>query len=194
MKIPEEISRRISQSAGLMDAGLKANLKKIETASRKIAAALKRGNKIIFFGNGGSAAEAQHFAAEFVNRMVMERRPLPALALTTDSSVLTSIGNDRGFDEIFALQMRALARKGDIAFGITTSGCSPNVLKALAAAKELGCYRIGLGGAPGQKLASCTELCFAIDSKSTPRIQEVHLALGHIICETVDLILFGEPR
>jgi len=194
MNIKKEISRRASQSASLMASALMTNLEKIERASEKIAAAVKRGNKVIFFGNGGSAAEAQHFAAEFVNRMVMERRPLPALALTTDSSVLTSIGNDRGFDEVFALQMRALARRGDIAFGISTSGCSKNVLKALATAKKIGCFRIGLGGAPGQKLASYSDLCFAIDSKSTPRIQEVHLAIGHIICETVDLILFGEPK
>ena len=173
---------------------VKANLDKIQTGAEKIAEALKHGNKVIFFGNGGSAAEAQHFAAEFVNRMVMERRPLPALALTADSSVLTSIGNDRGFDEIFALQIKALAQKGDVLFGISTSGSSPNVIKALEAAKELGCFRIGLAGAPDAKIGEVCELCFWVDSRHTPRVQEVHLLIGHILCELVDLILFGEQK
>jgi D-sedoheptulose 7-phosphate isomerase len=194
MDLKKEISERLHLSSVLFEKCIEQNLDKIELASRKIASALEAGNKMLLFGNGGSAAEAQHFAAEFVNRMVMERRPLPALALTTDSSVVTSIGNDRGFDRLFSLQIQALAQKGDIAFGISTSGNSTNVIEGLKQAGEMGLYRIGLAGVPGREIGKCTELCFWIDSPYTPRIQELHLAIGHIICESVDLILFGDKR
>jgi D-sedoheptulose 7-phosphate isomerase len=194
MDVKKEILRRGRDSSVLIAESLLKNLDKIQTACAKIAAAMERGNKILFFGNGGSAAEAQHFAAEFVNRMVIERRPLPALALTTDSSVLTAIGNDRGFDELFTYQLNALAKKGDIAFGITTSGASPNVIKAMKLAKKLGLYRVGMAGAPGREIGKVSELCFWVDSPTTARIQEVHLMIGHILCDVTDLILFGEKK
>jgi len=184
----------VNDCASLLKDNLRENLDKIQMASKKIAQAIKQGNKILFFGNGGSAAEAQHFAAEFVNRMVIERKPLPAIALSTDSSILTSIGNDRGFEEVFALQIRALGRKGDIAFGISTSGNSPNVLRGLEVARELGLTCFGLAGKSGSKIGKLCQLCLWVNSESTPRIQEAHLLIGHIICETVDLILFGEKR
>ncbi len=178
--------------SALIGESLPENLDKLREASEKIADAIQSGHKVLFFGNGGSAAEAQHFAAEFVNRMVMERPPLAALALTTDSSVLTSIGNDRGFDDLFALQVRALGKKGDIAVGISTSGNSPNVIRALELAGEMGIYRIGLAGRPEERIGEVCELCFWVKSQSTARIQEIHLLIGHLICEMVDLILFGE--
>ena len=124
----------------------------------------------------------------------MERRPLPAIALSTDSSVLTSIGNDRGFERIFEMQVQALAKNGDIAFGITTSGTSRNVIKGMEAAGKIGCFRIGMAGRPGKIISRTSEICFEIDSTSTPRIQETHLLIGHILCELVDLILFGEKK
>jgi len=194
MDIKNEIASRGREFAGLIETALAENLEKLQTAAQKIARAVERGNKIFFFGNGGSAAEAQHFAAEFVNRLVLERKPLPAIALTTDSSILTSIGNDRGFDEIFSLQLRALAKKGDIAFGISTSGTSPNIIRALETAGEMGLYRIGLAGMAGKKIGEFSELCFWINSRSTPRIQEIHLLFGHILCEMTDLLLFGEKK
>jgi D-sedoheptulose 7-phosphate isomerase len=194
MDIKNEISSRGRESAGLIEIALAENLDKLQTAAQTIAGALERGNKIFFFGNGGSAAEAQHFAAEFVNRLILERKPLPAIALTTDSSILTSIGNDRGFDEIFSLQLKALAKKGDIAFGISTSGTSGNVIRALEVAGEMGLHRIGLAGMAGKKIGELCELCFWINSKSTPRIQEIHLLFGHILCEMTDLLLFGEKK
>lgn len=178
----------------MMTTAIKGNLNKIHAASQKIASAVRKGNKVIFFGNGGSAAEAQHFAAEFINRMVMERRPLPAIALTTDSSVLTSIGNDRGFDRVFEMQLKALAKKEDIVFGISSSGNSPDVIKGMQVARKIGCFCIGLAGRPGRKISKVSDLCFEINSPSTPRIQESHLLIGHIICELVDLILFGDKR
>jgi D-sedoheptulose 7-phosphate isomerase len=192
MNLEKEISERMRALSALIGESLPENLDKLRQASEKIADALKRGNKVLFFGNGGSAAEAQHFAAEFVNRMVMERPPLAALALTTDSSVLTSIGNDRGFDDIFALQVRALGKKGDLAVGISTSGNSPNVIRALELCGEMGIYRIGLAGRPKERIGEVCELCFWVKSQSTARIQEMHLLIGHLICEMVDLIFFGD--
>ena len=192
MSLKSEISERAKASQKLIEESLKENLEKIVLASQKIASAIKAGNKLLVFGNGGSASQAQHLSAEFVNRMVMERKPLASIALTTDTSILTSISNDRGFDEIFTVQLKALAKKGDIALGISTSGNSPNVIKALKLAGEMSLYRIGLAGAPGSKIGEFSELCLWTDSKSTPRIQEAHLVIGHIICELVDLILFGE--
>ncbi len=154
-----------------------------------MADALVSGHKVLIFGNGGSAADAQHMAAEFVNRYVIERPPLAAIALTTDTSILTSIGNDYDFDDIFSKQVIALGKKGDIAIGISTSGNSKNVIKAINAAKETGIFTIGFTGRGG-KLASCAEMVFAVESDITARIQEVHITLGHILCELVDRNLF----
>jgi len=157
------------------------------TAERLLA-----GNKLFFFGNGGSAADAQHLAAEFVNRFMIERPPLPAIALTTDTSILTSIGNDYGFADVFAKQLKALGREGDVAFALSTSGSSPNVLRALDVAKKLGIVTVGLTGGDGGKLARLVDHHLCVSStKLTPRVQETHILIGHVICDLVDCKLFG---
>jgi D-sedoheptulose 7-phosphate isomerase len=163
----------------------------IAAAATAIAEAFKAGRKLLLFGNGGSAADAQHIAAEFMNRFLIERPPLPAIALTTDTSVLTSIANDYAFDEIYSKQVKALGKKGDIALGITTSGSSVNVLKALRVAKKLGMTTIALTG-EGGKAASLADIALQIPSRSTPRIQEAHIAVGHILCDLTDTILFKD--
>jgi len=163
----------------------------IVTAAEAIADAFKAGRKLLLFGNGGSAADAQHIAAEFMNRFLIERPPLPAVALTTDTSVITSIANDYAFDEIFSKQVKALGKKGDVALGITTSGSSGNVLKALRVAKKLGMTTIALTG-EGGKAGSLADIALQIPSRSTPRIQEAHIAVGHILCDLTDMLLFKD--
>jgi D-sedoheptulose 7-phosphate isomerase len=148
------------------------------------------GNKLFFFGNGGSAADAQHLAAEFVNRYVMDRPPLPAIALTTDASILTSVSNDFAFNEIFAKQIRALGKEKDVAIGITTSGNSPNVVKAFEVAKEMGIKTIALTGNDGGIVGKMADFPLIVPSTSTPRIQEAHILIGHILCEMVEHYLF----
>ncbi len=160
--------------------------------ARATASSLAAGGKVLAFGNGGSAADAQHLAAELVNRFRVDRAPLGALALTTDSSVLTSIANDFGFEQLFEKQVRALARPGDVAVGITTSGRSPNVLRGLAAARERGCLTVGLTGQAGEALAPLCDYLFAAPSGATPRVQECHAAWVHALCGLVEDLLF--PR
>ena len=155
---------------------------------------LKAGGKILLFGNGGSAADAQHIAAEFVNRFKKDRSPLPALALTTDTSVLTSIGNDYGYELVFVKQIEALGKPGDVAWGISTSGRSPNVNLALKKAKELGLKTIALTGGNGGEMAKIADLSVIVPSSATPRIQEVHITIGHIVCELVEEELFGNKH
>lgn len=154
--------------------------------AEKIINALKNGSKIIFMGNGGSASDAQHLSAEFVGRFVQEREPLAAISLSTDTSALTAIGNDYGFDEIFERQINALAKSGDVVFGITTSGNSQNVLKAIDASNSIGCTTIGLTGRGGGKLRDHCDKIVAIPSDETARIQEAHILIGHILCSLVD--------
>jgi D-sedoheptulose 7-phosphate isomerase len=163
----------------------------IMAAAESIAEAFKAGRKLLLFGNGGSAADAQHIAAEFMNRFLIERPPLPAIALTTDTSVLTSIANDYSFDDVFSKQVKALGKKGDVALGITTSGSSANVLKALRAAKKLGMITIALTGDAG-KAAALADIALQIPSRSTPRIQEAHIVVGHILCDLTDTLLFRD--
>jgi D-sedoheptulose 7-phosphate isomerase len=165
----------------------------IEAAAGTIAEAIRAGNKLLLFGNGGSAADAQHVAAEFVNRFLVERPPLAAIALTTDGSVITSVANDYSFDELFSKQVRALGRPGDVALGISTSGSSRNVVLALEAARGIGMKTIALTRAGG-KMAEGADVALAVPSDFTPRIQEGHIAILHIVCELVDLILFPEAR
>jgi D-sedoheptulose 7-phosphate isomerase len=169
------------------------NLGRIVAAIEAVTAALKAGNKILLFGNGGSAADAQHLAAEFVNRFVIERPPLPAIALTTDTSIITSIGNDYDFSDIFSKQIRAIGQKGDIAWGMSTSGTSANVVKAMEAAKKIGMVTIALTGRDGGDVARIVDYALNVASTSTPRIQEVHITVGHVICEMVDFKLFQRP-
>jgi len=179
----------IDESIELKKSFINKNMDLIIRGGGKIADSLVSGHKILIFGNGGSAADAQHMAAEFVNRYVIERPPLAAIALTTDTSVLTSIGNDYSFDDIFSKQILALGRAGDVAIGISTSGNSKNVIKAINSAKETGIFTMGFTGRGG-KLVSCAEMVFAVESDITARIQEVHIMLGHILCELVDRNLF----
>jgi D-sedoheptulose 7-phosphate isomerase len=169
------------------------NLSRIVAAVEAVTAALKAGNKILLFGNGGSAADAQHLAAEFVNRFVIERPPLPAIALTTDTSIITSIGNDYDFSDIFSKQIRAIGQKGDIAWGMSTSGTSANVVKAMETARKIGMVTIALTGRDGGDVARVVDYALNVASTSTPRIQEVHITVGHVICEMVDFKLFQRP-
>jgi D-sedoheptulose 7-phosphate isomerase len=164
-----------------------------EAANLIIKCLLTRG-KLLLFGNGGSAADAQHLAAEFVGRFVRERPGLPAIALTTDSSILTAVGNDYGFDQIFARQIQALGRPGDVAIAISTSGNSPNVIEGVKAAKRSDLKTIGLSGKDGGLLAKEADVAITIASTSTARIQECHIAVGHLLCELTEEDLEGGLR
>lgn len=163
----------------------------IRETAEFIYTTLESGNKILICGNGGSASDAQHIAAEFVGRYEKERKGLPAIALTTDTSALTAIANDYGFERIFARQVEALAIKGDLLIAISTSGNSPNVNSAVMAAREIGCKTIGLTGAKGKKLASLCDKSILVPAERTARIQEAHIAIGHIWCEIIDSKLPG---
>lgn len=168
----------------------KKNVSLIVQFAEMTAECFKGGGKLLIIGNGGSAADAQHLAAEFVNRFEIERPPLPALALTTDTSNITSIGNDYSYDQIFSKQIKALGKDGDILLAISTSGGSPNVLKAVEAAKHLGIKTVALTGKGGGKLAEEADIVLNVESKTTARIQEVHITVCHVLCELVDHILF----
>jgi D-sedoheptulose 7-phosphate isomerase len=164
----------------------------IAKVSEILVASLRQGNKVVLFGNGGSAADAQHIAAELVGRFAFDRPALPALAFSVNSSCVTAIGNDYGFDQVFSRQVEALARAGDVAIGISTSGNSPNVLNAILTARKMGLRTIGLTGAAGGALAKSAEFCISVPSKETPRIQECHILIGHIISELVEREIFHE--
>lgn len=181
----------------ILAASHEATARFVETEGPKILSLVERtretfarGGKLLVFGNGGSAADAQHLAAELVNRFRRERAPLPALALTTDTSILTAVGNDYDFDLIFVKQIEALGRPGDIALGISTSGRSANVLKALARARELGLYTVGLTGGDGGRLPEVADLVLTVPSTETPRIQEGHLLFLHIFSELLEEACF----
>jgi D-sedoheptulose 7-phosphate isomerase len=167
------------------------DLEPVVAASDAVTQCYRSGGKLIIFGNGGSAADAQHMAAEFVGRFLIERRPLPALALNTNSSAVTAIGNDYGYDDSFARQLRAHAQPGDVAWGLSTSGNSPNVILAIEAARELGLVTIGFTGGSGGKLAAAVDHAIVVPSDATPRIQEGHLMCAHVLCEIVETALFG---
>jgi D-sedoheptulose 7-phosphate isomerase len=158
----------------------------IVDAAMLIARGLRGGGKLLLFGNGGSAADAQHLAAEFVGRFRIERQALPAIALTTDSSILTAVGNDYGFDQIFARQVQALGRPGDVAIGISTSGNSPNVTSAITQAAKQELKTIGLAGKDGGSLAKCVDISITVASSNVAMVQECHITIGHILCELVE--------
>ncbi len=162
------------------------NLSDIELASKAAVETLKNGNKILLFGNGGSAADAQHIAAELSGRFVNERIALPGIALTTDTSALTAIANDYGYDMVFARQVQALAQKGDLLIGISTSGNSTNVLKAFEVGKIIGCNTLALTGRDGGKMKQIADIKVIINDSVTARIQEMHILIGHILCQAVD--------
>jgi len=163
----------------------------VSDMAKTIIEALSSGKKLLIMGNGGSAADAQHFAAEIIGRFKLERPALPAIALTTDSSILTSIGNDYGFDYVFTRQIEGLAAAGDVVLGISTSGNSPNVLAAILKAQELGCRTIALLGRDGGSIKGSVDIPVIIPSHDTPRIQEGHITLIHIVCDLVERRLFG---
>jgi D-sedoheptulose 7-phosphate isomerase len=159
----------------------------LEIAANICIESLQNGGKILIFGNGGSAADAQHIAAELVGRYKVERKGLPAIALTTDTSVLTSIGNDYGYNHVFDRQVEALANKGDVAIGISTGGSSSNVISALRLAKEMGCKTIGFSGRDGGEMNALCDVNLVVPAEDTPRIQEMHIVIGHTICHLIDL-------
>ena len=161
-------------------------LVQIERVAYAIKIALANGKKVLFCGNGGSAADSQHLAAEFVGRFQKERQGLPAIALTVDTSILTAVSNDYGFDKVFVRQVEALGNEGDVLVGISTSGTSPNVLAAVELAKAKGMYCVGMTAANGAKLAELCDECIAVPAKVTARAQEMHILIGHILCELVD--------
>lgn len=171
------------KQAILNDSGL---IQTIALLGEEMSRALHAGRKVIFFGNGGSAADAQHMAAELVGRFVRERRALPALALTTNSSSLTAIGNDYSYEMVFARQVEALGTAGDVAIGISTSGKSPNVVQGIRTAKNIGIVTAGMTGLCGRELAEAADYCLRVPSESTPRIQEAHTLIGHILCQIID--------
>lgn len=165
----------------------------IVAAATMIAGAFSSGGRLLLFGNGGSAADAQHLAAEFINRFIIERPPLPAVALSTDTSVLTSISNDYSFNDVFIKQIKALGQPGDVAWGLTTSGNSPNVTGALGLARTMGLKTIVMTGMGGGEAKVLADVLIEVQSTSTPRVQEVHITISHVICELVDYILFQRP-
>jgi D-sedoheptulose 7-phosphate isomerase len=165
---------------------LEVNISKISEIACLFVSAIRNGGKIIFMGNGGSAADAQHLAAELIGRFKKNRKALAAIALTTNTSTITAVGNDFGFDEIFSRQIEALAEPSDLVVGISTSGNSANIIKAIRKAKEMGIRTVGFLGKDGGKLKTYVDIPFVIHSSDTPRIQEMHILAGHIICEIVE--------
>ena len=187
----EEIIKKIlADSLKVKKTFVGENISKLILLAEKTAAAFTSDRKLMLCGNGGSAADAQHIAAEFVNRYTLERPPLPALALTTDSSVITSIGNDYSFNDIFSKQVKALGIEGDILLAISTSGESKNLLLAVNDARSRGIYTAGFLGSDEGKLVNLVDLALVANTESTPRIQETHIMAGHILCHLVDYILF----
>jgi D-sedoheptulose 7-phosphate isomerase len=171
-----------------------SNAENVVRAAELLVTSIKAGGKVLIFGNGGSAADAQHIAAELVNRLNYDRPPIAAIALTTDTSILTSVGNDSSFEDLFARQVVALGRKGDVALAISTSGNSPNVLRAVEAARELGIKTIALAGRDGGNLAAAADLALVVESSATQRIQETHITIAHILCELVEDAVYGEKQ
>lgn len=192
MPLLARLKEAVAESIRLKSQFLAEQGEAVVAAARLLAEVLRAGGKILIFGNGGSAADAQHLAAEFVNRFQVERTPLAALALTTDTSVLTSIGNDYDFSEVFAKQIMALGRPGDVAWGLSTSGASANVVKALTVARAKGMRTLALTGRDGGPVAARADLALIVRSPATPRIQEVHITIGHVLCDLVDYLLFPE--
>ena len=190
----DTISKIFEESAQLKVKFARENVDRIIEVVQLIAQAFREGKKVLLFGNGGSATDASHIAAEFVNRFLLERPPLPAIALNTDPAVLTSISNDYDYSQIFSKQLAALGNEGDVVIGISTSGNSPNVIKAIDVAKKNGMRTIVLTGGVGGKMANMADYTFIVPTKVTARVQEIHITLGHAICQLVDEELFGNRR
>jgi len=192
--VQADIRRLFAESARARDVFLEENADALARAVELVGDALAAERKVLLFGNGGSAADAQHIAAEFVGRFARERRALPALALTTDTSALTAIANDYGYEHVFARQVHALGVAGDVALAISTSGRSPNVLRAVETCRERGVRTIGLTGGDGGPLATMVDVSLRVSASThSARIQETHILVGHVICELVDRRLFEAP-
>lgn len=182
----ELVTKAFDESAGIKQRFVREHADHIVDLADLIVRAFHEGHKLLLFGNGGSSTDASHIASEFVGRYHLDRRPLPAIALTTDIAALTCIANDYAYEDIFARQIRAHGQKGDIAIAISTSGNSPNVLKGVEVARECGLTTVGWTGGSGGKLAALVDHCFIVPSAVTARIQETHLTLGHVLCELID--------
>lgn len=189
-----QIERLMAESLAVKQDLIRYYLGAIAKVVDSTLEALQRGNLILLCGNGGSAADAQHLAAEFINRFLLSRAALPAIALTTDTSVLTSIGNDSDFSQVFARQVEALGKAGDIFYAISTSGNSDNVIEAVKVARKRGIETVAFTGGDGGKLAPLCDLALIVPSRSTPRIQEAHITIGHIICQIVEERLFPAEK
>ena len=184
--IHHEIAHRLEESVRVKKAMAESMVGEIEQVVRFIVAAYKAGGKVVLFGNGGSAADAQHLASELVGRFMLNRQALPAIALTTNTSTLTAVANDYGYEAVFSRQVEALVNEKDVVIAISTSGDSPSVIEAIKLAKVKGAKTIGLTGGDGGKLAGAANLALIVPSDSTPRIQEAHITIGHIVCELVE--------
>ena len=181
------IEQRLADHLEVLQKVMDSDLpEKLETCAKYVEKALAEGHKVLFCGNGGSAADSQHLAAEFVGRFQKERKGLPAIALTVDTSILTAVANDYGYDTVFARQVQALGEPGDVLVGISTSGNSKNVLLAVEEAKAKGITCIGMTAEGGGKMAAACDICLAVPAKVTARAQEMHILMGHILCELVD--------
>ena len=188
----DAILRKARESAEVKEAFFRAEADRIEALARAMAAAFERGGRLYVMGNGGGATDAQHVAVEFCHPIIEKRRPLPAIALTTDNALLTAISNDRDFAKVFGDQLRTHARRGDMALALSTSGQSPNLLHALEVARELGLMTIAFTGKDGGRLATLSDYAFVVPSFSIHRIQETHVALYHVVWDLVHVVL-GEP-
>jgi len=187
--VEHEIKQSIATKSTLLNASTIAQIQQI---ARLLIAAFEKDSQLLIAGNGGSAADAQHIAAEFIGRYRLDREPLPCIALTTDTSVLTAVANDLGYEKVLARQLLALARPGDIFAAISTSGNSKNIVAALQQCRERQVTTIGLTGADGGAMSALCDVCVKVPSRSTPRIQECHILVGHILCAAVEKTLFGE--
>jgi D-sedoheptulose 7-phosphate isomerase len=190
----EKILRAFKESMSVKQKFVNENIETIIEVSKLLAETFSNGGKLLLFGNGGSACDASHIAAEFVNRFKKERPAFPALALNTDTAILTSIANDYDYANVFERQLKAFAQEGDIAIAISTSGNSPNVVKAVEAANRKKIKTIAFTGEKGDKLAAKSDYVFAVPSNNTARIQETHITLGHVLCQMVEEILFESHR
>lgn len=186
------IDQFVAESLRVKSRFFAENKERIAQTAETIAHGFRNGRKVLFFGNGGSAADAQHLAAELVGRFGPDRSPLAGISLSTDTSVLTALGNDYGYEKVFSRQIEALGQPGDTAIAISTSGNSPSVLEALDVARAKGLFTVGFTGESGGKMNGRAEVLFRVPSRQTPRIQETHLLLGHILCDLVDRQLFPE--
>ncbi len=184
------IKKALMEGLRVKEDFIERNTSSLIHLAEHLSKAFTNNKKLLICGNGGSAADAQHLAAEFVNRFQLERKPLPALALTTDTSIITSVANDYSYDEVFSKQINALGVQGDILLAISTSGRSENVLSAIRTAKKKGLYTVGFIGGDGGEMWRLVDLALVVKSDQTPRVQETHILAGHLICELVDYILF----